>query len=88
MQGGHDWYETLRYTTSHVDPCIQFKKEDGNYMITSTFMDDVFGGSNNEEEGKRRKDEIRGVWKIKDVGENEYFLGMHVQQDLELGTCH
>ena len=26
------------------------------------------------------------VWEIKDVGENEYFLGMHVQQDLNLGT--
>ena len=26
------------------------------------------------------------VWEIKDVGENEYFLGMRVQQDLDLGT--
>jgi len=25
-------------------------------------------------------------WEIKDVGENEYFLGMRVQQDLEKGT--
>ena len=26
------------------------------------------------------------VWEIKDVGENEYSLGMRVQQDLDLGT--
>ena len=26
------------------------------------------------------------IWDIKDVGENEYFLGMRVQQDLHLGT--
>ena len=25
-------------------------------------------------------------WEIKDVGENEYFLGMRVQQDLNAGT--
>ena len=31
-------------------------------------------------------DEIGKVWEIKDMGENEYFLGMRVQQDLTLGT--
>ena len=93
MQGAHDWYETLRetfntlgYTTSHADPCVRFKTEDGNYTITDTYTDDIFGASNNEQEVKRRKDEIGKVWEIKDVGENEYFLGMRVQQDLKLGT--
>ena len=93
MQGAHDWYETLRetfnklgYTTSHADPCVRFKTEDGNYTITDTYTDDIFGASNDEQEVKRRKDEIGKVWEIKDVGENEYFLGMRVQQDLKLGT--
>jgi hypothetical protein len=93
MQREHDWYETLSktynklwYTTSHADPCIQFKKENGNYTIMDTYTDDTFGASNNNEEIKRRKDEIGGVWEVKDVGETEYFLGMRVQQDLELGT--
>ena len=93
MQGAHDWYETLSktykdlgYTTSRADPCVRFKKEDENYTITSTYTDDVFGASNNDEEEERRKKEIGGVWEIKDVGENEYFLGMRVQQDLGSGT--
>jgi transposase InsO family protein len=93
MQGAHDWYETLSktykdlgYTTSRADPCVRFKQENGNYTITDTYTDDVFGASNNDEEEERRKKEIGGVWEIKDVGENEYFLGMRVQQDLELGT--
>ena len=34
---------------------------------------------------KRRKYEIGKVWEIKDVGGNEYFLGMQVQQDLKQG---
>ena len=93
MQGGHDWYETLSatynnlgYTTSRADPCVRFKKNNGNYTITDTYTDDVFGASNSDEEIKKRKEEIGGVWEIKDVGENEYFLGMRVQQDLSSGT--
>ena len=92
MQGGHDWYKTLGktcddlgYTTSRADPCVRFKKENGNYTLTDTYTDDVFGASNSDEEAKKRKDEIGRVWEIKDVGENEYFLGMRVQQDLTLG---
>ena len=93
MQGGHDWYETLKatydklgYTTSRADPCVRFKKENGNYTISDTYTDDTFGASNNDEEIKKRKDEIGKEWDVKDVGENEYFLGMRVQQDLEKGT--
>ena len=93
MQGGHDWYETLTktfkdlgYTTSRADPCVQFKKDDKNYTITDTYTDDIFGASNSDEEIKKRKDELGGIWEIKDVGETEYFLGMRVQQDLTLGT--
>ena len=64
MQGVHNWYETLSatfnigYTTSCVDPCLQFKKENGNYAITDTYTDDVVGASNTEEEGNKRKKEI------------------------------
>ena len=93
MQGGHDWYETLGgtydklgYKTSRADPCVRIKKEAGNYTITDTYTDDIFGASNSNEEAMKRKDEIGGVWEIKDVGETEYFLGMRVQQDLTLGT--
>ena len=95
MQGGHDWYETLSttfnelgYTTSHADPCIQFKKENGNYTITNTYMDDIFGASKDDEEIKKRKEEIGDIWDIKNMGETEYFLGMRVQQDLQARTIH
>ena len=93
MQGGHNWYETLcktydklNYTSSRADPCVRFKKENGNYTITNTYTDDTFGASNNDEEIKARKDEMSHKWETRDVGELEYFLGMQVQQDLALGT--
>ena len=37
-------------------------------MITDTYTDDIFGASNSNEEATKRKDEIGGVWEIKDVG--------------------
>ena len=61
---------------SCADPCVRFKKENGNYMIMDTYTDDIFGVSNTHEEGERGKDEIGKEWEIKDVGEMEYFLGM------------
>ena len=79
-------YNKLGYKTSWADPCVWIKKEAGNYTITDTYTDDIFGASNSNEEATKRKDEIGGVWEVKDVGETEYFLGMWVQQDLTLGT--
>jgi hypothetical protein len=93
MQGGHDWFETLGgtynklgYITSRADPCVRYKRENGNYTITDTYTDDVFGASNDDKEIEKRKREMGDEWDIKDVGETEYFLGMRVQQDLERGT--
>jgi len=93
MQGAHDWYETLKetyeqlgYTTSRADPCVRYKRDGGQYTITDTYTDDVFGASTTDEEIRKRKNEMGDVWEIKDVGESEYFLGMHVQQDLTAGT--
>ena len=93
LQGGHDWWKTLDttyndldYKTSRADPCVRYKKEGDDYTLTDTYNDDVFGASSSDEEIEKRKDEMGKIWDIKDVSENEYFLGMRVQQDLELGT--
>jgi hypothetical protein len=90
MQGAHDWYETLTatyqklgYITSRADSCVKYKCEGDRYTITDTYTDDVFGASKTDEEIERRKGEMGKEWEIKDVGENEYFLGTRIQQDLD-----
>ena len=92
MQGAHDWYETLLatydklgYTTSRADPCVRYKRAKGEYTITDTYTDDIFGASTSDMEIERRKKEMGAEWEIKDVGETEYFLRMQVQQDLKRG---
>ena len=93
MQGAHDWYKTLTetynklgYTTSRADPCVRYKKDHGGYTLTDTYTDDIFGASKTDEEIRKRKEEMGKEWEIKDVGENEYFLGMRVQQNIDQGT--
>lgn len=56
MQGSHDWQATLAegykddgYTTSRADPCIRFRRDGDEYTITSTYGDDVCGGSSTKE---------------------------------------
>jgi hypothetical protein len=93
MQGAHDWYETLSgtydklgYSTSQADPCVRYMKEGNGYTLMSMYTDYVFGASKTDEEIQRRKEEMGKEWEIKDVGGNEYFLGMRVQQDITQGT--
>ena len=50
------------------------RKEDGNCTITDTYTNNIFGASNDNDKIKRRKEEIGGIWKVKDLEEMEYFL--------------
>ncbi len=94
MQGGHDWFETLGktyedlgYRTSQADPCVRtIGKPGGEYTITDTYTDDVWGASSSAKEASQRKKELEEKWELTDVGENHYFLGMKIDQDLEAGT--
>lgn len=94
MQGGHDWFETLGdgydeldYYTSRADPCVRTKQsDDGSYTLTDTYTDDVWGASSSREEAEHRMKELGELWEIRDVGENKYFLGMKIDQDVEKGT--
>ncbi len=91
MQGGHDWFETLGktyddlgYTTSRADPCVRSIGEPGgDYTLTDTYTDDVWGASSSTKEAGKRKGELEEKWELKDVGENHFFLGMKIDQDLK-----
>lgn len=94
MQGGHDWFETLGrtydnlgYKTSQADPCVRMMGQPGgNYTLTDMYMDDIWGASSSAEEASHRKKELTEKWELKDVGEDHYFLGIKIDQDLAAGT--
>src|SRR6266508_2788787 len=79
-------FDKLGYTTSQANPCVRYKKKEGEYTLMDTYTDDIFGASKTDKEIQRRKDEMGKEWEIKDVGKSEYFLGLRVQQDMDEGT--
>ena len=86
MEDSDTTYNDLDYTTSRTDPCVRYKKVGDDYTLTDMYNNDVFGASSSDEEIEKGKGEMGKIWDIKDVSKNEYFLGMWVQQDIELGT--
>lgn len=59
---------------------------EGDYTITDTYTDGVWGASSSVTEASRQKKELEEKWEPNDVGENHYFLGMKIDQDLEAST--
>ncbi|GAW08691.1 Gag-Pol polyprotein [Lentinula edodes] len=89
MQGSHDWQETLAagyiadgYTASRADPCIRYQRVDNEYTITSTYGDDVCGGSSTETGRNKAVADLGRRWEVHEV-KSEVLLGMTIQQDLE-----
>lgn len=89
MQGSHDWQATLAagyvadgYTPSRADPCIRYKRVRGEYTITSTYGDDVCGGSSTK---AGRDEAIAGLGKRWEANEvtTGVLLGMTIRQDPE-----
>ena len=65
-----------------MNPCLRYKKDGDEYTLTDTYTDDIFEASKTNREVEKRKDKMDKEWEIKDVEDNKYFLGIHVQHDI------
>lgn len=89
MQGSHDWQETLTagykadgYITFWADPCIQYRRNGEDYTITSTYGDDVCGGSSTVADRARVIADLSKWWEANKVT-SQVLLGMTICQDQE-----
>ncbi|GAW03370.1 Gag-Pol polyprotein [Lentinula edodes] len=87
MQGSHDWQETLAagysedgYITSRADPCIRYRRVGDEYTLTSTYGDDVCGGSSTEDGRLRAVKDLAKRWESNEVS-SHVLLGMNIQQN-------
>jgi len=87
MQGAHDWTITLDriytehgYYTSKADSQVRSKVVNGELMLTTTWTDDVLGASTTPAGEVKAKEELRSSYKIKDLGEVKYILGMKIER--------
>ena len=88
MDGAYNWWETLDaemselgYYCSKADLSVCSRHADSNVTITSTYMDDTMGISLSREEAERAKEELGWHYEVKDLGEADMILGIHIEQD-------
>ena len=93
IDGAYNWWETLDAEMSELgyyhlkaDPSVCSRHANGNVTITSTYTDNTTGISSSPEEAKRVKEELGWHYEVKDLGEANMILGIHVEHDRTAGT--
>lgn len=88
MDGAYNWWETLdaemselEYYCSKADPSVCFQHTDGNVTIMSTYTDDMTGIFSSCKEVQRAKDELGWKYEVKDLGDVNMILGIHIEHD-------
>ena len=76
------------YRKSSADPCIYIKsvrRRDGkiDFVILALYVDDILWFSNNAEMLKKEKEALAKRFKVDDMGEVSYVLGMSVKRNRE-----
>lgn len=87
-QSGRLWYhklaetlEAMGFTQTKSDPSIYIWVTDGARVILPVFVDDITIVSSDTNKIAGVKDALRKVFKIKDLGQTTYLLGIKVDYD-------
>lgn len=74
---------------SKLDPCIYYKIVDSsNMFFLAIYVDDLVLFTNNQETKQYFKEELHKKFKIKDLGDINYCLGIHVERDRTKGILY
>jgi hypothetical protein len=92
MDGANNWFRELNRTfnklghcQSRADPCIRIHHSSLGYTITSTYTDDVAGGSSTSAAGIKVREELAEQYEITDLGRPNKCLGMSILVDDKTG---
>lgn len=87
-QSGRAWNEhlnktliKLNFSRSQTDTCIYVKKNKADLLIITVYVDDLLILSNNEESLLILKKELSRTFKMKDLWEATYLLGLATTRD-------
>ena len=73
----------LQQTSS--DPCLYTNRE-GEMIIVAVYVDDILLACNSMKKMEQVKKELGGYFKVNDLGELTYFLGVKIIQTKETGS--
>ena len=74
--------EKIGFTQASADPCVFIRKED-TLTIIAIHVDDLMILAENILEMQKRKYSLKLQFKMKDMGELHYYLGVCIVQDKE-----
>lgn len=72
-----------------LDPCIYYKIVDNNNMFfLAVYVDDIILFTNNMDTRNYVKEELQKQFKIKDLGDIKFCIGIHVERDRKKGVIY
>ncbi|KAL6054460.1 Cysteine-rich receptor-like protein kinase 25-like protein [Balamuthia mandrillaris] len=89
-QSARKWNKTVHkeilaigFYQSEADPCIYVKVEGGEIIILALYVDDVLLAAKTTKAMEPTKKQLSKAFKMKDLGEAKYILGIEIQRDYE-----
>lgn len=87
-QSGRKWYERLSATLKKLgleptisDPCLFQAREGSKIIMVAVYVDDLLMASNDRDSMVKLKSGLKKAFKIKDLGEAKYCLGIEIKQE-------
>ena len=81
-----DFLKSMGFTQMQSDHCVYINKDSG--VILALWIDDIIMFSSTLTAITTVKNQLRAEFEMKDLGELQYFLGMHVTRDRGSRTIH
>ena len=81
-----DHLKNMNFTQTEGDPCLYMSSDDGETAIIAVYVDDILIAAKTDKRIAEVKVAIAERFKVKDMGESHYFLGVKIIQNLKSGT--
>ncbi|GAA5907141.1 uncharacterized protein JCM6883_006156 [Sporobolomyces salmoneus] len=76
----HDSLQALGYKRTISDACVYVRNEGGTYHYIALYVDDLLFASPHQHKIERVKDGLKEEYRIKDLGDAEFILGIQIQR--------
>ena len=79
------YLKSMNFKQSESDPCI-FTRTEGELFILAIYVDDIILACKSDSQISKVKAHLSNCFKMTDLGELQYFLGVKIDQDHENNT--